>query len=137
MILAADIEFRRATHEDQRKEQMQALVSAVLTDPDKTLLIAGDVTKAGTVRGYLAAGGFVEGLIGQGATVIIVPGNHDLRTTWKRNGEADHKQRVAGICMAWLMGKTLHQSCIRYSNGMDWIAETPSANIIGLPHCRR
>jgi 3',5'-cyclic AMP phosphodiesterase CpdA len=67
---------------------MQALVSAVLTDPGKTLLIAGDVTKAGTARGYLGAGDFVEGLISQGATVLIVPGNHDLRTTWKHNGKS-------------------------------------------------
>ncbi len=30
----------------------------MLADPDKTLLIAGDATMAGNVRGYLAAGDF-------------------------------------------------------------------------------
>lgn len=76
MILVSDIHFGA-----NRTEDIQAFMVDVLDptiNPDRRLIIAGDITQSASEFEFEQAKQFVSELLNKGIKVVITPGNHDF-----------------------------------------------------------
>ena len=74
MIITSDIHISSSKG---APELLQEIERAALSDPRKTMIVAGDVTCGAKSKEYMKAYAWFEGLIRQGVNVVIAPGNHD------------------------------------------------------------
>eukprot|EP00771_Trimastix_marina_P003019 gnl/Trimastix_PCT/4200.p1 GENE.gnl/Trimastix_PCT/4200~~gnl/Trimastix_PCT/4200.p1 ORF type:complete len:296 (+),score=47.31 gnl/Trimastix_PCT/4200:95-982(+) len=73
MILVSDIHISVIT-----SGGLDALWQALHSDPDKLLVIAGDLTQIASTREYQRMETFLLGIIDKGCSLILTPGNHDF-----------------------------------------------------------
>ena len=88
MILTADIHFgSNVPHE------VEMLKRAVFDDPDRLLILAGDLTASGAGQEFRWARQFLDTLLERQIRVIVTPGNHDLHTTF--GGTKAHPEQTS------------------------------------------
>lgn len=73
MIIAADIHFGRST-----AHLVAALERACAADPQRLLVVAGDLTQRGLEEEYAGAEAMLRRVMARGIRVVCCPGNHDL-----------------------------------------------------------
>jgi len=74
MLLVSDLHFGPKLPSGATRQ----ILKAAERNPDKIVVIPGDLTHFSREHEYLAAEEFIRALIAQGNTVIMTPGNHDL-----------------------------------------------------------
>lgn len=88
MILLADIHFGVNV-----PSEVGMLKRAVFDDPDRLLILAGDLTASGAEQEFCWARQFLDTLLERQVRVIVTPGNHDLHTTF--GGTETHPEQTS------------------------------------------
>ena len=76
MILASDLHLSRTAAPD-----IEALLAACLSpqhNPERTVVLAGDLVQHNTAEEYERAGALLGALLDGGVTLVLTPGNHDF-----------------------------------------------------------
>ncbi len=105
MILVSDIHFGANRVEDIRAFLVDALDPAI--NPDKRIIIAGDITQNASVTEFEQAVEFISHLLNNGMSLIFTPGNHDFGD-WI--GEIIKTNRKARAWCQELMNPVFNQS---------------------------
>ena len=77
MIIASDLHFGHPP-----RERLDALTRACADDPQRLLVLAGDLTEHGKEAQYEGVAELLRDLIEGGVRVVCCPGNHDLSYFW-------------------------------------------------------
>ena len=77
MIIASDLHFGYP-----QRGALEALTVACLHDPQRLLILAGDLTEHGKERQYEGIAALLRRLVEGGVRVVCCPGNHDLSYFW-------------------------------------------------------
>ncbi len=89
MLLISDIHFGAIVSKNVR-HFMEAAVNPAM-NPERLVVIAGDMTQHATPKEYEEAARFISALLGEGIRIVLTPGNHDfgdwigeyILTNWK------------------------------------------------------
>ena len=77
MIIASDLHFGQPP-----PSTLEALTGACLDDPQRLLILAGDLTEHGKEGQYEGVAALLRRLVEGGVRVVCCPGNHDLSYFW-------------------------------------------------------
>ena len=77
MIIASDLHFGHPP-----RQTLEALSAACVADPQRLLILAGDLTEHGKEAQYEGVARLLRRLMQGGVRVVCCPGNHDLSYLW-------------------------------------------------------
>jgi len=77
VIIASDLHFGHPP-----RATLDALTGACLEDPQRLLILAGDLTEHGNQQQYEGVAALLRGMVERGVRVVCCPGNHDLSYFW-------------------------------------------------------
>jgi len=105
MILASDLHLARTNPAD-----IEALLAACLSpehDPERAVILAGDLVQHNSREEYALAGRLLGELLDGGVTVVLTPGNHDFGQILGEKFGSSGRKRFAGLLESVLAQKAV------------------------------